>query len=463
MPFDLAVATLVLACGAVLAVVMPALAGFDEPVHFVRAWQVSDGGIFPRERVKSDGTTDLFARVPRSLPVDMRAILRDGLFDLHDAQFVYSHLGDPAPHGARTWVGLEGAGEYSPVPYLPSALAIRLGRGLGLSTLALIEVARIAQVLAYAALIGLAVRRIRHRGAVVAVLALAPVALIQVATVSADPLTTALTLLVIAEASHLLSLRSADIGRWQLGEVVAVLVALALAKPPYFLAAAFLLVPMWRHRGRVAAGLGGGLAAAGGLALAWNHWAQNHFVRLTGGVAPRGFESYAFHNVEPKDQFGYVRSHPLRFLSTIGRTLARYPGDLVHGAFAQSPTWRPPGVMVLCVLVLLAAALAASPEPVAGGGLMRLLGAAVAVVLFVSLFLLAYVGWNAVAAPRIDAFQGRYLLPVVAVLAIVAAPAIPLRLPAGNESMQRFARAILAGSAATALWVALGMARFFYF
>ena len=41
---------------------------------------------------------------------------------------------------------------------------------------------------------------------------------------------------------------------------------------------------------------------------------------------------------------------------------------------------------------------------------------------FFALMLLAYLGWNAVESPRIEAFQGRYLLPLVPLL-LVALPA----------------------------------------
>ncbi len=195
-----------------------------------------------------------------------------------------------------------------------------------------------------------------------------------------------------------------------------------------------------------------------GLSLGWNQWSENHYVTQNGINVPGGSHFYAFHNVAPRDQFGYVRSHPFSFVAVIGRTVAHYPGALLHDAFAQSSAWRPSGAMVVCVLVLLAAAVLCSHEPLPGGMVMRLLGVAVAGAMFVSLMFLAYVGWNAVTAPRIDAFQGRYLLPVVAVLAMIVVP--DFRAGSGSE---RGWRVILAGSGLLALWVAVGMARLFYF
>lgn len=456
MRFDLAVAAVALVAGVVFIVAIPPLGGFDEPVHFLRAWQVSDGRVLPRYGTDADGTPDQFALVPASLPAELRVVLRDGLVNAPHAGHVYSHLGDPAPHGPRRWEGLDGTA-YSPVPYVPAALAIRLGRALGLSTLALIELARLAQVVAYAAIVGLAIRRIDYRRPVLAVLALAPVALIQMVAVSADSLTIALTFLVIAEGLRLQARPSEEIGIAVLAEAAVAVVALALGKPPYLLVCAFFLLPMWRHRGRTAAALGAALAVGGGLSLAWNQWSENHYVTQNGINTAAGNRFYAFHNVAPQDQFGYVRAHPFRFLSVIGRTVAHYPGQLFHDAFAQSPAWQPPGAMVVCVLVLLAAALLASSGRLPGGATMRLLGVGVAGAMFVSLMFLAYVGWNAVTAPRIDAFQGRYLLPVAAVIAIVVIPDLD------RSGSERAWRVILAGSGLLAFWVAVGMARLFYF
>jgi hypothetical protein len=454
----LAVAVLAFVCGVALSIVISPLGGFDEPEHFVRAWQVSDGGIFPRKGVDSNGVTDLLAKVPGSLPDEMQAIMRDGLFNPHNRWDVYRRLGDPAPHGSSRFEGYEGA-PYSPVAYLPSAVAIRVGRAFGLSTVALIELARLAQVIAYAAIIGLAVYRIRYRRLVLAVLALTPVALLQMGTISADPLTTALTLLVVAEASYLLTLSPAEIGIARICEAGAALVALALVKPPYFLVGALLLLPILRHRGRVAAGLTAAMATAAGLAIGWNQWANDRYVPQNGTSPKPGSSFYAFHDVAARDQFGFVRSHPFSFLGAIGRTLARYPGSLLHDTFAQSPSWRPPGALVVGVVALIAYAIVVSREPLPGGRAMRLLGLGVAAALFVSLMFLAYVGWNAVTAPRIDAVQGRYLLPVVAVLALVAIPAVNL----GTRSEERALSSVLIGSGVLALWTIVGVVRLLYF
>jgi uncharacterized membrane protein len=448
---------LVVGFGLVFTFVIPPLGGFDEPLHFLRAWQVSDGVVLPTPRPISGGRTDLFVRVPKSLPPAMRAVLIDGVLSSHDAQGVWKHLGDRDPRGSRTWIGIEAAGAYSPVPYLPAAVAIRVGRVLGLSTLALVELARIAQVLAYGLLVGLAVRRVESRALVLAVVALAPVALIQAGTVSADPVTIGLALLVVAEAAALLSRPPDAIGWPLLLEVGAAVVALALAKPPYILVAALLVAPAWRHRGRIAAALGGAIVPALGLGIAWNKWAQAHYVapENLGGLG----STYAYHDVAPTRQTHFVEHHPWGFVETIGRTLAHGASPIIRDTLAQSPSWQSSRVLVVATLAVVAAALALSPRPFAGGRWVRALGAAIAAALFALVFFLAYAGWNAVAAPRIDAVQGRYLLPVFAVLAIVVAPGVGVDL---DVDRPRLTIAVLAGSAAVAVAVAVGIARFVF-
>jgi hypothetical protein len=53
---------------------------------------------------------------------------------------------------------------------------------------------------------------------------------------------------------------------------------------------------------------------------------------------------------------------------------------------------------------------------------MRTLGLSLAAVTVVASLFLAYIGWNALRAPRIDGYQGRYLLVVLALVALVLVP-----------------------------------------
>ena len=208
---------------------------------------------------------------------------------------------------------------YPPVPYIPSAIGIRIGRLFGASAFMLVLLARLAELAAFVAIVALAVRRLPTRGWVLAVVALMPVAIFQASTVSADAITNALALLVIADALALDGPTRRPRARALLIETVCATIALALCKQPYILAAGLLLLPAWRHRRQIGATIVGTFAVGGVLALAWTHWANDHY--LAPDFLPPslgGHANYANNNVQPPAQIRYLRGHPFAFTGAVG-------------------------------------------------------------------------------------------------------------------------------------------------
>src|SRR6185369_3390333 len=87
---------------------------------------------------------------------------------------------------------------YSPIAYLPQALAIGLGRSLGLSPVALLYCARLAGLAAALTLVSLAIRSAPMAKHVLLLLALSPMGLRQMSLLTADSLTIAYAFLFIA-------------------------------------------------------------------------------------------------------------------------------------------------------------------------------------------------------------------------------------------------------------------------
>jgi uncharacterized membrane protein len=280
--------------------------------------------------------------------------------------------------------------------------------------------ARLADLAAFIALVALAIRRLPTRGWVLAILALAPVVVFQAATVSADVVTTALALLVVADALALMARPVDDVPRALLVETVLVTLALALCKQPYFLAAALLLLPAWRHRRSIGVWIGAALALGGALAIAWTRWANDHY--LAPDFLPPslgGHPNYANNNVQPKPQIAYLQHHPFAFVSAVGRTLTDHGVSILHDVMVQIAFWHVPGLIAFLVAFGLLVVVVLDTEPLAGGRRMRVFALSLAAVTVVVSLFLAYVGWNALRAPRIDGFQGRYLVVVIAIVALV--------------------------------------------
>jgi uncharacterized membrane protein len=414
------VAAIGLVAGLGFALLAPPFAGYDETIHFVRAYQVSQGGLLATQRGERVGGS-----MPDALRTDIGRLLRDGLYEKRDRTAFLDHLGDRPARGKEVFLDFPSAAVYSPVSYAPAAVFIGIGRALGLSTLALLYLGRIGSLLATIALLSLAVRRMPTRAWMLAAVALLPVTVFQAATVSADGITIALALLAVALALDVAATPRGEVTKRRLIEIALTVVALGLAKPPYVLFALAFVIPIHRHGGRIARPLGAALGAGFAATAAWGLYASRVYVapELPPGYAGPLNRFTVYTHVDQRRQRNYVLHHPFGFLRAIGRTLSTYWTDLLHQSVAQVPLWSVPVGIVIAGFGIVAAS-AAIPEVGSRSLLGRrsravLIGIAIAT--FLSLMLLAYLGWNALESPRIEAFQGRYLLPLVPLL-LVALP-----------------------------------------
>jgi uncharacterized membrane protein len=457
------VAVVGLTAGLAFALLSPPLAGYDESIHFLRAYQVSEGGL-----VATHHGHVLGGSVPRDLPVDLGRLLTGGLYSHHDRTAFLARLGDPPPGGPKVFVDFASGAVYSPVVYAPAAVPMAIGRAFGASTLLLLYLGRIGSLLAAVGLLARAVRRMPTRAWMLATVAMLPVTVFQAAMLSADGITIALALLVLALALDAAATPRGGLSRGRLAEIALATVALGLAKPPYILFALAFAIPWRRHGGTVARALVAAVGAGFAATAAWGAYASSVYEppRLPPGYAGPVTRYTVFTHVDPHRQERFVLQHPWHFTQTVARTLSAYWSDFVREAVAQVPLWTVPATLVVAALVIVAVATTAPDEarpletrpgaPVLGWR-SRVLLLAIAASTFSALMVLAYVGWNAYQSPRIEAFQGRYLLPLV--------PLLLLTLPAARTPERRGPGLGLAlGSAASIVLAAVwfGLRSHFY-
>jgi uncharacterized membrane protein len=452
------VAAIGLTAGLGFALLTPPLAGYDESIHFLRAYQVSEGGL-----VATHHGTLLGGAVPRGLTVDLGRLLTGGLYAPHDHTAFLHRLGDRPARGPNVFVDFAPGAVYSPVVYAPAAVPIAIGRAFGASTLLLLYLGRIGSLLATVGLLCLAVRRMPTRAWMLGAVALLPVTVFQAAMLSADGITIALAVLVLALALNAAATPRGELPARRLAEITFATIALGFAKPPYILFALAFAIAWRRHRGTVARWLAASVAAGFVAAGAWGAYASSVYEapRLPPGYAgPLGpFTVYT--HVDPRRQERLVLHHPVRFVETIVRTLSAYWTNLVRETVAQVPLWSVPAFIVVGAVVIVVAATAVPDTrsaPVLGWR-SRLLLFGIGSATFAALMLLAYAGWNAVGSPRIEAFQGRYLLPLVP-LVVVALP-----LPAnrrGDVGQARIGALLGSVSALLLVTVWFGLRSHFY-
>ena len=127
--------------------------------------------------------------------------------------------------------------------------------------------------------------------------------------------------------------------------------------------------------------------------------------------------------MQPSKQVAYIRGHPFAFVRAVGRMVTDYGSTIAHDVVAQTSYFRVSDVVAVLVAVGLLAVVVADRGTLPGGRRLQAVVLGLAALLVVVSLLLAYVGWNALRAPRLDGFQGRYLLLVLAMVCAVAYPA----------------------------------------
>jgi Predicted membrane protein (DUF2142) len=247
--------------GLVLVFLVPRFAGIDESGHFARAYQLTTGTIIP---------VDAPSGAPEGggvcLPVPVAgAILRDEARNtvhllagsepfaaqLRAAQAA-TRSSDlklaaslPACGGGKRFLSIASFAWYSPLPYLPQAVAVGIVRIAGGGVGGMLLAGRLASLLAYLGIAWLAIRRSPAGRWALCVTALLPVALFQGATsLSPDAPTVAIALLVISSALRMTADSSPRLPRAFMVEAAALSVALGLCKPSYVVVALCYLLPL---------------------------------------------------------------------------------------------------------------------------------------------------------------------------------------------------------------------------
>jgi uncharacterized membrane protein len=434
-----------------MALLTPPMAGSDERDHFARAYQLARGDIVAHRRGNGYGSY-----LPEGYHDDVERMVFASYAEADRTAFL-DDLGRDPPSGPPIFVDFGNTSAYGPGSYAAYVPAIVVGRAAGLSTLAILYLARLAGVIAYAGLLALAVRRMPYRPWVVVAVGTIPAALLYAATVCADGMALALSLLVIADALRLAVDVSAP-RRQLLAELAASSLVLALGKAPYIAFVLLVAIAAWRFRDRLLVPLA---AIAGGsiaIALAWAGYQSGH--SIVQGDPSRWFmldpHEYSFRNVDAAEQVRYLIGHPQAFVAAAARTIARQRVAFPHDLVGQLSLYRVP-LLLAAVIGGAVVASAALPAPVANarpGRVERQALLALTTVIGVAILLIAYVTWNAVRAPRIDAVQPRYFLPLVAPLLIAL-------WPVRFEFRDRRAIAVVLTGAVVALTIAaVGLARF---
>jgi Predicted membrane protein (DUF2142) len=434
-----AFAALALLMGAGYAVLMPPFQVPDEFEHFSRAYEVSQGHFLSRPGLELPGELVEFSnRFPPRLLSGTAAIDPVRKADL--MPFLHARPGEPLVRVKWSTGAIN-----SPVPYLPAALALLIGRVLGASPLALLYLGRLFSLAVYVLLTYLALR-LAALGTAMACTALLPMTLHQAASFSADAVAFASTFLLLGYVARLAVGQSIKLLLPRHYLVLGGLICLsALCKPNPWIYLLVLLIPPARFGSRrrwlISTAI---FTAAGLLTIAgWQTLNRENVKRYAERRAGRAIDLQA--------NMRLLASHPGATGGAIIRTLKADRSDLERefvGEFgalqAPLPIWA-----VRASLILLLFAAVHSAEPLRMWQRLLLVGIAAAsasaVFIFQEIIELpaAYVHDFLAGTGTINSVQGRYLIPIAPMLLMALSGGPRLRRPRGVAAVCLGAAGIL--------------------
>ncbi|MBK7938132.1 MAG: DUF2142 domain-containing protein [Lewinellaceae bacterium] len=407
---------LALIFGGIFVFLTPPFQSPDEPNHFLRAFQVSEGAFFPEKQKQRLG-----GQLPASLVqvCDSFYYLKMNYIARLNPGLVEQSLGIPLNAERRVFADFPNTAIYNPAAYLPQAAGISLLRISGSTPLRMLYAARLSNLLVWILLVAAAIRLAPYLQHLFAVLALLPASLVIAASANADVITNGLCWCLIASFLRFAGKKSPPPSALPLlfKQSLAFAITCASKLIVFPLAGLYLL----QRRDKIRYGFivlaASGLAAA----LVWGSFAGNWFIPYD-AYDPAVRDAQTLNEgVNPSGQLAHVVQHPLLFIRTaIISAVEAVPSALAHfaGKFGWEKNYLHPAWLALLWLTV-AATIASAGKALS---LQQRSLAAMVTALYIGMFILTmYMLWCPVGATEVSNFQGRYFVPVAPAAALIFA------------------------------------------
>ncbi|MFZ1085286.1 MAG: DUF2142 domain-containing protein [Terracidiphilus sp.] len=385
----------------------------DENWHFYRAYELSEFKILSEVRNGVSG-----ADLPDSLPqlVKQSVYTRDEiLYPATPAPLAQtmSHASILLNSSVRHFVAFPGSAYYSPLPYLPQALGIAVGRLFGLGPLGLLYLGRLFNCLTALGLVGFAVYTIPFAEEMILLVGLLPMSLYLYASLSPDAALIGCALVFIA-----LSLAAVARGSWKAWELSLAAVSSAVfcvVKPVYIPLLLAGLVPHLFQRRKIASVIRSHailLAVALGATMGWMLLAHSSMTPPLDGA-------------HPSDQMRLIIHNPMVFVRALANSLGPIQIFVNYletvGIFGWLTVAMSPGIIYIL--------------PLAGLVILGILGIrtnmefpltrrlwllALFLVSAFLIYLAMYLLTASVGQDKIIGVQGRYFIPILALAGLSA-------------------------------------------
>ncbi|MCX5634369.1 MAG: DUF2142 domain-containing protein [Planctomycetota bacterium] len=388
-------------------VITPPFQVADEPAHFYRAYQVSEGVIKGQRQQDVSGGL---------LPVSLASVSRQisGNIPFHPEN--KQEIGDllrglrmPLDRTERGFIPFVNTTIHTPLVYIPQAVGILFGRILSDSVLVLMYFGRLTNLIFWVALVYHAIKITPVFKYLFLVLALAPMSLFQAASLSADSLTNALSFLWIAVCLMFSCQRCTPIKKRELCMLLILSVMVSLSKQVYLILVFLVfLIPSDKFGGKR------------------NKWRASLTLIVLSLVCSAGW-LYSIRDIyvpfrdgiQIQTQLHFILSSPFKYAEILLGTFreqwwllpAGYIGIL---GWLDTPLllWQYPYYTVLFIAVALSERSVECLFSLKNRVLIFFVFLAGVILIFTS----QYLSWTLPKASLIEGLQGRYFIPVCPLL-----------------------------------------------
>ncbi|MBC7765126.1 MAG: DUF2142 domain-containing protein [Hyphomonadaceae bacterium] len=300
--------------GVLFVFLVPPFYGCDEPSHFLRAYQISEGVIKGEKIGSSAGGT-----LPQSLREADHFVFQQyssGNKDSNKTREAMKQLEIPLAQQDRKFSGFSNVVIYSPMTYLSQSFGMFVGRIFQMNILWLLYCARIFNLLFWVALITLAIKITPNHKLIMFVVALTPLSLYQASVLSGDSVVNGFIFLLVAWVLKQAQLKDTPFRAKDILVMLVLSVAISLAKQAYLpILLLFFIIPSCRFRHKL-----------------------NYFITIC-AVSAVGLVSYGIWSVCVKDimvtlnegasipdQAAFILHHPVKFIIAIRNTFLSVTG-----------------------------------------------------------------------------------------------------------------------------------------
>jgi len=399
---------LCLVFGLPIVFLFPPFLSSDEIPHYYRVYQISEFRIGSDSRGFEGG-----GMLPASLSKTTDAV-RENMFDVPG--FTLAQMEDvprlPLAPDDRVWTEFTGAALYSPVPYIPHAIGVLIGRIFSAAPLTLLYIARVCSLLTWAFMGALALRIVPFYRNVLFVILLTPLVFTKAATLNADVVTVGACALLFCQVLKM-AFGDGGVARRDIVLLLGLAAVVGLSKIAYApLAALCFIIPAER--------LGGGkrflLICGGAVFIAF-------FVNLVW----MGFLSLSLHLMadeiaQPGAQIRYMITRPHEFILVLWRYTIAHSWANIRAVFGEAIVWREVWLPIWVIFSLWGATLLAvlsdryeaEISAFKRGGLL-----AVVLVGYAVIVASLYVSYTPLMATHVAGMQPRYMFPLLMPLLLV--------------------------------------------